>query len=115
MMINELFKAIDSQDVNLFSSLLSADCRFRFANFPALTGVAEIENFVAGFFDSIDSLSHVLVGSWEVADGLVCHGSVSYTRKNGSVLTVPFANIFKMGSAGITEYLIFADTSQLYT
>jgi len=27
---------------------------------------------------------------------------------------VPFANVFRMSGDGIAEYLIFADTSQLY-
>lgn len=114
-MINRLFEAIDGKDSRAFSSFLAADCVFRFGNLPAVEGISGIEEFVSGFFDSIDSLSHEVEESWEVPGGVVCHGRVSYTRVDGSVLTVPFANILKGGSAGISEYYIFADTSQLYT
>ncbi len=114
MMISELFSAIDGKDVKRFISLLSPGCTFKFGNLPVVVGAEEIQEFVAGFFDSIDSLSHEIADSWNTPDGLVCHGYVSYTRKDGSMLTVPFANIFKLDSAGISEYLIFADTSQLY-
>ena len=112
-MINKLFRAIDGKDLKSFTSFLSPGCAFKFGNLPAVVGMEEIEKFVAGFFDSIDSLSHEIEDSWSTHDSLVCHGLVSYTRKDGSILTVPFANI-KLNSAGITEYLIFADTSQLY-
>jgi len=113
-MISELFSAIDGKDVKRFISYLSPDCVFRFGNLPAVVGVEAIKGFVAEFFDSVDSLSHEIEDSWTTADGLICHGHVSYTRKDGSILTVPFANIFKLDSSGIDEYLIFADTSQLY-
>ncbi|UCB54900.1 MAG: nuclear transport factor 2 family protein [Thiotrichales bacterium] len=113
-MISDLFAAIDGKDVKNFLTFLSSDCVFRFGNLPAVKGREEIRNFVTGFFDSIDSLSHEIEQSWDTPDGLVCHGRVSYTRKDGSVLTVPFANIFKLDNSGIAEYLVFADTSQLY-
>ncbi len=113
-MIKELFKVIDGKDPEGFVAFLSTDCVFRFGNLPLVVGVADIRKFVADFFASIDALSHDIKDGWSIAGGFVCHGFVSYTRKNGSVLTVPFANVFKLGRAGIIEYLIFADTSQLY-
>lgn len=109
-----LFDAIDAKDVAGFGSYLADDCLFRFGNMSAVEGRTEVEAFVAGFFDSIDALRHELVDSWNTAEGLVCHGQVTYTRKNGTLLSVPFANVFKMGDGGIKEYLIFADTSALY-
>ena len=71
---------------------------------------------VAGFFDSIAGVSHRVIDSWCVDGKLTCHGTVSYTRHDGSVLTVPFANIMtlRQGSGRASEYLIFADTSELY-
>jgi len=67
-----------------------------------------------GFFASIAALEHEIAERWEVPGGWVVHGVVSYTRQDGSVLTVPFAILLKTATAGITEYLIFADTSELY-
>ncbi len=64
--------------------------------------------------DSIASISHEIRDTWNVPDGVICHGQVSYVRKDGSVLSVPFANVLKMGSQHIDKYLIFADTSMLY-
>ena len=113
-MIDKLFLAIDGKDAVKFASFLSKGCHFRFGNLPEVTGADNIQAFVGGFFESIDSLAHAIEESWNVPDGLICHGQVTYTRKDGSSLTVPFANIFKLDSTGICEYLIFADTSELY-
>ncbi len=113
-MLSTLFQAIDRQDVAQFGSMLAPDCEFCFGNLPAVHGRAAIETFVGGFFASIAALSHAIENSWEVPGGLVCHGTVSYTRHDGSVLTVPFANVFAIDAAGITAYRIYIDNSALY-
>lgn len=112
--MEQLFDAIDAQDVQRFMSFLAPDCRFRFGNLAPVVGRAEVEEFVSGFFASIDSLAHRVVDSWDVPDGLICHGIVSYTRHDQSVLTVPFANVLKTTADGVSDYLIFADTSALF-
>lgn len=113
-MLDDLFNAIDAKDSKAFAAFFSGNCRFRFGNLSEVTGVENVRDFVAGFFDSVASLSHEISESWSIPGGLVCHGRVTYERKDGSSLTVPFSNILKMDSAGVCEYLIFADTSQLY-
>lgn len=112
--IRELFSSIDARDTEKFSSFLSEKCGFRFGNMPLVSGSAAISEFVAGFFDSVKSLEHEIHEIWMIPNGVVCHGMVSYTRHNDSVLTVPFCNVFKTEDGKIHEYLIFADTSQLY-
>ncbi len=113
--ITELFTSIDEKNIEKFSSFLADDCSFRFGNLPEVHGADEINQFVAGFFDSIESLKHDISDIWIVPGVAVCHGMVSYTRHDKSVLSVPFSNIFKTDNGKIHSYLIFADTSQLYT
>jgi ketosteroid isomerase-like protein len=113
--IDELFKAIDGKDAGKFAAHLATDCVFRFGNLPSIEGRANAEQFVAAFFDSIASLSHTIMELWELPEGVICHGQVTYTRKNQTTLTVPFANVLKGNGEGISEYLIFADTSELYS
>lgn len=113
-LITGLIHTVDAKDIETFSSFLDEDCRFRFGNLPGVAGRRNICEFVGAFFDSIASLNHEISESWIIPDGAVCHGIVSYTRHDSSVLTVPFANIFKTENRKFHEYLIFADTSQLY-
>jgi hypothetical protein len=114
-MIKALFAAIDCKDVDRFLAFISPKCLFRFGNQPFVTGSQNIREYICNFFASIDTLQHEIVNHVEIPGGVVCHGYVTYTRFDGSVLKVPFANIFKTESTGIVEYLIFADTSQLYS
>jgi hypothetical protein len=113
-LIDQLFKAIDAKDSRAFLSFLAPSCVFRFGNMAPAEGKQNIEMSVNYFFDSIESLVHEIFDVWDIPQGIVCHGRVSYTRKDGSVLTIPFANILKGDEQNITEYLIFADTSKLY-
>lgn len=115
IMIDQLFVTIDTKDTNAFAGFLADDCIFRFANQAPVTGKQQVADYVAGFFDSIKSLSHELIDVWELDSEIICHGWVSYTRHSGSIVKVPFANVFKLDNGKICEYLIFADTSELYT
>lgn len=112
--ITKLFASIDDKNTEKFLSFLSEDCCFRFGNIPAVQGTEAIGGFVGGFFESIASLKHEIAESWDIPGGVICHGTVTYTRHDNSVLTVFFSNIFKTKNDKVYDYLIFADTSALY-
>jgi ketosteroid isomerase-like protein len=109
-----LFAAIDRQDADAFSGFLAEDAVFRFGNLPAVEGRDAIRSFVAGFFGSIRAVSHAVLDDWQAGDAVICRGEVTYTRHDGSMLTVPFANILKLAGERVRDYMIYADTSALY-
>ena len=112
-MHQDLFNAVDSMDSAAFAQFLTEDCYFRFANLPAVVGKSHIESFVGQFFDSLGGITHELEQYWKNSDALICHGHVTYTRKDRSVLRVPFSTIFKLRGQQVCEYLIFVDNSKL--
>lgn len=112
--LESLMATIDARDTPGFAAFLAPDCQFRFGNGPTIAGREQIAEFVGGFFQAIAALTHQIQAAWEVPGGKVCHGQVSYTRHDGTTLSVPFANVFGLGEQGIEEYLIFADTSALF-
>jgi len=109
----KLFAAIDGKDVEGFLSFLDPDCELRFGNAPAVGGRSAVGATVAGFFDSLSGLRHDLEEEWRSGDTLVVRGDVSYFRKDGSVLAVPFVNILTLRNGLATRYLIYADLSAL--
>ncbi len=109
-----VFAAIDAKDAAAFASYLTADAVFRFGNMPGVQGREAIEAAVGGFFQSIAALRHELAEVWTGPGVVVSHGTVCYTRHDGSQLTVPFADIFRCEGEKVRDYLIFIDTSQLY-
>lgn len=112
--IDALFAAIDGKDAENFVGFLTEDACFAFGNLPALAGRAAIRDFVAAFFAGIRAVSHRVPDVWQADDTVICRGEVTYTRHDGSTLTVPFANIFRMAGGKVRDYRIYADASALH-
>lgn len=111
-----IFSAIDRKDTARFAQFLAPDCVFRFGNGEPVAGRDAVAAAVEEFFGAIAGLSHRLVDHWRVEAGAVCHGTVRYTRHDGSELEVPFSNVFYLSDEGlIRQYLIFADNSALFS
>lgn len=111
----QLFQAIDKMDTEAFLSFLAEDVLFRFGNAEPVKGKQAVGDVIRGFFSSIGGLRHVVLETWKQADTIICRGEVTYTRKDSSTLTVPFADFLRKKSGdGFKEYLIYADVSQLY-
>lgn len=115
----EMFRAIDEADSDAFLDFLTEDATFRFGNAPEVRGREAIAAAVEGFWGSIDGSEHALSACWTGPGVAVCHGIVTYTRHDGSTLTVPFADVFRLEEGRederprLREYLIFADVSEL--
>lgn len=112
--IPTLFQALDAFDANTFASFLTTDATFVFGNAKPLKGKITIRDGVAAFFTSIAAIRHDLIDTWTVPEAIICRGTVTYTRHNGTQLRVPFANVFKLRDEHIQEYLIYLDNTQLY-
>ena len=109
-----LFAAIDALDAERFVALLHPQAVVQFGNSPPVQGRESIRETVAGFFGSIAAVKHQLADAWQPPGALICHGSVTYTRLDGSTLTVPFANVLGLEDNRARDYRIYADISALY-
>ena len=105
---------VDAGDADDFVELLTPDAQFRFGNAPVIVGHAAIQEAVAAFFAAIASSRHRLLGIWSGAGTTVCEGEVTYTRRDGSVVSVPFANVFELRADKIAAYRIYIDNSSLF-
>ena len=112
--IQSLFNAIDAFDTKSFASYLDEEAHFKFGNMPVVKGKVAIFEFVAGFFQAIKGIRHTNLESWELEGIRFVNGTVSYTRLDGSTLTVNFSNTFKLKDNKIKGYLIFIDNSELF-
>ena len=108
------FAAIDAMDAEGFVSFLTNDCTFRFGSAPAVTGHEAISAAVGGFFQSIAGLSHDIHRVITSGDCIACEGDVTYTRHDGSKITLPFCDIFETDSGLINVYRIYMDIGPLF-
>ena len=90
-------------------------CGLKLGNTPPIVGRPAIREAVAGFFAAIGGCRHRLVQSWTGPDSAVCEGEVTYTRLDGSKVTIPFVNVFKLGDGRITSYRIYIDNGPLFS
>lgn len=109
-----LFATMDAGDAAGFVEFLTPDAQFRFGNAPAITGTVAIRAAVSVFFAAIGSSRHELLGTWRGSMTAVCEGEVTYTRHDGSVLRVPFVNVFDLCGERIACYRIYSDNSTLF-
>lgn len=112
--LSDILKAVDAKDTAKFLTYLADDAVFKFGNAVGVQGKDSIGEMLKGFFGSIEGLSHTLTESWNVDGAVISRGEVTYTRKDSTTLTVPFANVFKMQGEKIKDYTIYVDASQLY-
>lgn len=113
-MLAGLFAAIDAKDTEQFLEYLSESPRFRFGSAPAVEGRAAVRDAVQAFFDSIAGLEHSLSASASVGTTLFTEGDVTYTRHDGSTITLPFADVFELRDGRIADYKIYMDIGPLY-
>jgi limonene-1,2-epoxide hydrolase len=110
-----VFAAIDRQDTAAFVGFLSDDAVFRFGSAPPVQGRKAVLAAVDGFFGTIAGLSHAI--EKVVTDGSTqfVEGEVTYTRLDGSDITLPFTDVFEYDGELIAHYKIYMDISPLYT
>lgn len=111
--ISELFAAIDNMDADKFASFVTDDATFRYASNPPAVGKVQIREGVSQFFSMFQGIRHTIKGAWTHPDTVFVEGDVHYTRQDGSQVTLPFLNRFKMKADKIQEYLIYVDPSPL--
>jgi ketosteroid isomerase-like protein len=105
--IKVLLASIDGMDAEGFVSFLTDDARFRYGSNPTVDGKEAIREHVGQFFGMFKALRHELLGSWTHRDAVFVQGDVTYVKHDGSALTLPFVNCFRMRGERIREYLIY--------
>ena len=114
--VRKTFDLLDAFDVDGFAALLSEDAAVVFGNSPALEGVEAIRAGQEGFFSAIKSMSHNIDAAhiWSKEGSFVVSGDVTYTRHDGSTLTIPFADVFELKGDKISRLDVHFDVAPLF-
>lgn len=112
--VDQMFARVDALDAEGFAACFTERGSFQFANHPVVTGRAAIRDFIAGFFAGIGGIRHQFDNAWSLGDRAFCNGLVTYVRKDGSELTVPWATISRFEDGKLAEYLAYVDASKLF-
>jgi hypothetical protein len=93
---------------------LTENCTFVFANSDPVIGRANAAAASQNFLKQLACIKHHLLNVWTFEDVIVSQISVTYTRKDGSTLTIPAVTIRKLQDRLIDECRIYLDISPLF-
>ncbi len=110
----KLFASIDAMDTESFLGFIAEDCTFRFGSSPLVAGREGIGSSVNDFFSMFAALRHDLARIVADDNTVVCEGEVTYTRHDGSKITLPFCNVFEADAGLISLYRIYIDIAPLF-
>jgi ketosteroid isomerase-like protein len=112
--LEALFGAIDASDAEGFVGYLTEDAVFCFGNAPPMRGRAAIEQGVRQFFATIGQSRHRIARVWAAPEAVALDGLVTYTRLDGSEVTLPFADTLVLRGERVAEYFIYVDVAPLF-
>jgi ketosteroid isomerase-like protein len=112
--IARAFADIDSMDPDKFVALLTPDVRFRFGNADPVVGRDAVRAAVAGFFATIDGMTHHIKNVWEVGDTVIAQIDVEYLRQDGKSVVTPNADILLYDGDLVRDWQIYIDVSPVY-
>ena len=112
--IAAIFADIDAFDPDKFVAHLTPDAKFRFGNANPVTGPAAVKEGVAGFFSTIDGLTHHILNVYESGNTVIVQIDVEYRRKDGKSVTVPNADILVFDGDLVRDWQIYIDVAPVF-
>jgi ketosteroid isomerase-like protein len=112
--VREMFAALDAGDIESALGLMTEDVALRFGSADLVVGHAAIAAQSATMAATIASMSHGLLAVWTTGEpdpAVICEMTVTYHRHDGSQLTLPCANIFRLRGGRIADYRIYMDVN----
>jgi ketosteroid isomerase-like protein len=108
------FADIDAFDPDRFVARLTEDVVFRFGNAEPVTGRAAVREAVAGFFATIDGLTHTILNLWEIGETTIAQIDVEYRRKDGKRVTVPNLDVLAYEGDLVRNWQIYIDLAPVF-
>ncbi len=110
-----IFADIDAFDPDKFAAHLTPDVKFRFGNLDPVTGRAEVKEAVAGFFSTINGLTHHILNVYESGgETVIVQIDVEYLRQDGKSVTVPNADILVFDGDLVRDWQIYIDVAPVF-
>lgn len=110
-MVKRLFSRGEAFDADGFITFFTDNPVYQFGNFEVCLDKAAIKKSVENFFSRISAVYHEIKMIWEVGDVVFVEMDVTYWRKDGSVISLPCCDIFRVEGDKFSELRIFMDAN----
>jgi ketosteroid isomerase-like protein len=115
-MIREMFAAGDRGDTDRLLSFLTDDVVLVFGNAEPV-GRGGIKEQWGQIMSTLKGIRHEIHDIWHAAedpDVLIARMTVHYSKLDGSVVSVPCVNVFRLKGDLVADYRIYIDVSPVF-
>ena len=112
--IRRIFATFDAKDVSALAAFMTDDVRLRLGNTEAVQGKPAFVAAVNAFLDSVAGFRHDILDVWSDGDTVIAEFDVHYTRLDGSEVTLPCCNVFRLRDGLVAEYRSYIDATPVY-
>jgi ketosteroid isomerase-like protein len=109
-----IFAAFDDKDVPSLAAMVTDDVRLQLGNSDVVTGKSAFVDALEAFVGSVAGFRHTVTNVWSDRDALVAELEVRYTRHDGTELTLPCCNVFRLRDGLVADYRVYMDISPVY-
>lgn len=113
-LVKRLFSRGEAFDSEGFITFFTDTPVYQFGNFDVCFDKAAIKKSADAFFNGISAVYHDIKMIWEVGDVVFVEMDVTYWRKDGSVITLPCFDIFRVEGDKFSELRIFMDVNPVF-
>jgi ketosteroid isomerase-like protein len=110
--VRAMFDALDRGDIEQMVRYMTDDVSTTFGNLPVLTGKTAFHTMFRDVAASITAVRHDIDDLWQVEqdpDVLVARMTVTYIRHDGSAISLPCCNVFRMRAHLVSHYSVYMD------
>lgn len=112
--VRTVYDDADRLDAAAYSKHFAPTASFSLANNPPMTGPGEIEAGLKGFFGTIAGMRHTFTHRYTEGQVEVMEADVTYTRLDGSTVTVPGAAVIERDGDTIVAMRSYVDIAPLF-
>ncbi|MDQ8757434.1 nuclear transport factor 2 family protein [Sphingosinicella sp. LHD-64] len=112
--VKSIFAAADSRSPQAFSTLMTDDIFFRYANNPGTVGKAPLEQALAELYAYVIEMHHDIVGVHQAGDIWTVETVAHYVDIHGRSWSFPGCSLLKARGEKICDYRIFVDNGIMF-
>ena len=112
--LEQFYADVDAMRMDEFLDHFTDDGVVVYANNPPAHGKQQIGEAIGGLWASIDGLRHEFHERYDRDDRTIIEAAVTYTRRDGSEVTLPAASAFGRRDDKVESLTVYMDLAPLF-
>ena len=96
------------------AELVTDDVRLQLGNAAVIEGKAKFVEALQAFVASVAGFRHTVTNVWSDLDAVIAELKVHYTSLDGTELTLPCCNVFRLRDGAVADYRVYMDITPVY-